>query len=76
VASPSLRTIQGNFATFVDSERATSVTFLNGARVPIESVRLGVLAGATLPPRPVTALFTYASGNTAELPITTDMAPN
>jgi hypothetical protein len=76
VASPSLRTIQGDFATFVDSERATSVTFLNAARVPIESVRLGVLAGATLPPRPVIALFTYASGNTAELPITTAMAPN
>lgn len=76
MASPALRTVQGNFATFTDSERATSVTFLGANRIPIESVRLGILAGATLPPRPVIAVFTYSAGNTAELPITTAMAPN
>jgi hypothetical protein len=76
VASPTLRTVQGNFATFVDSERAQSVTFLDADRVPVESVRLGVLVGATLPPRPVIAVFTYPSGNTAELLITDAMAPN
>lgn len=76
MASPTLRTVQGNFATFLDSERATSVAFLDATRTPIESVRLGVLVGAVLPPRPVIAVFTYPSGNTAELPITTAMAPN